>query len=122
MQQTLDQYAIAQRKISVLNTELEECKNALDNAIRARRQAEVDLEEANAKVNDLTSINANLTSIKGKLESELQITLVWIKFCKFHFISVKEKEKNGKIPEKNGKIILKSTFEKTEIKLFHSIF
>lgn len=69
MQQTLDQYAAAQRMIAGLSTELEECKSALDTAIRARKQAEVELEEASARINDLTSINASLTTIKGKLES-----------------------------------------------------
>jgi chromosome segregation ATPase len=71
LQQTLDQYAIAQRKLAALGAELEECKSALDNAIRARKQAEADLDEAHAKITDLTAINSNLTSIKGKLETEL---------------------------------------------------
>lgn len=51
--------------------ELEECKSALDNAIRARKQAEVELEEAHGRINDLQSINNNLTAIKNKLETEL---------------------------------------------------
>jgi chromosome segregation ATPase len=71
LQQTLDQYAIAQRRLAACNAELEECKSALDSAIRARKQAEVDLEEAHARITDLTAINNNLTSIKGKLETEL---------------------------------------------------
>ncbi|MCP9260509.1 Paramyosin [Dirofilaria immitis] len=71
LQQTLDQYALAQRKVSALSAELEECKVALDNAIRARKQAEIDLEEANARITDLVSINNNLTAIKNKLETEL---------------------------------------------------
>lgn len=61
LQQTLDQYALAQRKVSALAAELEECKSALDNAIRARKQAEVELEEAHGRINDLQSINNNLT-------------------------------------------------------------
>jgi chromosome segregation ATPase len=71
LQQTLDQYALAQRKVSALAAELEEAKNALDNAIRARKQAEIDLEEAHGRINDLQSINNNLTAIKNKLETEL---------------------------------------------------
>lgn len=71
LQQTLDQYAIAQRRLAALSAELEECKTALDAAIRARKQAEVDLDEAHARITDLTAINNNLTSIKGKLETEL---------------------------------------------------
>ncbi|EJW75539.1 hypothetical protein WUBG_13550, partial [Wuchereria bancrofti] len=64
-------YALAQRKVSALSAELEECKVALDNAIRARKQAEVDLEEANGRITDLVSVNNNLTAIKNKLETEL---------------------------------------------------
>jgi len=71
LQQTLDQYALAQRKVSALAAELEECKTALDNAVRARKQAEMDLEEAHGRINDLQSINNNLTAIKNKLETEL---------------------------------------------------
>lgn len=62
---------MAQRKVSALSAELEECKTALDNAIRARKQAEVELEEACGRINDLQSINNNLTAIKNKLETEL---------------------------------------------------
>ena len=38
--QTLDQYAIVQRKLSAALAELEECKTAMDNAIRARKQVD----------------------------------------------------------------------------------
>lgn len=62
---------MAQRKVSALAAELEECKSALDNAVRARKQAEVELEEAHGRINDLQSINNNLTAIKNKLETEL---------------------------------------------------
>ncbi|KAK6726143.1 hypothetical protein RB195_004452 [Necator americanus] len=58
-------------EVAALSAELEEAKTALDNAIRARRQAEIDLEEANGRIADLTAINNNLTSIKNKLETEL---------------------------------------------------
>ncbi|KAK6057954.1 hypothetical protein COOONC_04478, partial [Cooperia oncophora] len=71
LQQVLDQYALAQRKVAALSAELEEAKTALDNAIRARKQAEIDLEEANGRIADLSAINNNLTSIKNKLETEL---------------------------------------------------
>jgi chromosome segregation ATPase len=74
LQQTLDQYALAQRRVAALGTELEECRSALDNSIRARKQAEADLDEAHARITDLMAINTNLTSIKSKLETELAIT------------------------------------------------
>ncbi|VDO61890.1 unnamed protein product [Onchocerca flexuosa] len=60
-----------QQIYSIISAELEECKVALDNAIRARKQAEIDLEEANGRIADLVSVNNNLTAIKNKLETEL---------------------------------------------------
>lgn len=69
--QALDLHSVAQRKLTMLNAELEECRSALDIAVRARKQAEVELESSQSKIVDLTSINNNLTSIKGKLETEL---------------------------------------------------
>lgn len=70
LQQTLDQYAITQRRVAAIGAELEECRAALDNSIRARKQAEADLDEAHAKITDLMAINNNLTAIKAKLEIE----------------------------------------------------
>lgn len=50
---------------------MEECRAALDNTIRGRKQAEADLDEAHARITDLMAINTNLTSVKAKLEVEL---------------------------------------------------
>lgn len=50
---------------------MEACSAALDNTIRARKQAEADLDEAHARITDLTAINTNLTSVKQRLELEL---------------------------------------------------
>lgn len=41
--------------------------------MRARRAAEQAAEEAQTRVNELTTININLASIKTKLEQELSI-------------------------------------------------
>jgi len=67
----LDQLSVVQRRVVMLHAEFEECRSALDCAVRARKQAEIEVENAHAKITDLTSINNNLTSIKGKLESDL---------------------------------------------------
>lgn len=40
-------------------------------ALRAKRQAEQLFEEAHAKVNELTTININISAAKSKLESEM---------------------------------------------------
>jgi chromosome segregation ATPase len=67
----LDEYAITQRRLAAMGAEYEECSAALDNTIRARKQAEADLDEAHARITDLMAINVNLTSIKSRLEKEL---------------------------------------------------
>jgi len=71
LSQALDLHSMAQRKLAMLNAELEECRSALDVAVRARKSAEVELESSSSRIVDLTSINNNLTSIKGKLETDL---------------------------------------------------
>jgi len=45
LQATLDQLAISQRKVCCLSAELEEAKHALDSALRARKAAEIELDE-----------------------------------------------------------------------------
>jgi len=71
LQQTLDELAITQRRLAAMGAEMEECRAALDNTIRGRKQAEADLDEAHARITDLMAINTNLTSVKAKLEVEL---------------------------------------------------
>jgi hypothetical protein len=45
-QASLDQLALSQRRVSALSAELEEAKHQLDGALRARKAAEIELEEA----------------------------------------------------------------------------
>ncbi|XP_071530231.1 paramyosin, long form-like isoform X2 [Panulirus ornatus] len=71
LQQTLDQYGVAQRRIQALTAEYEEARANLEAAIRARRAAEMQYEEASVRIKDLTTINVNISNAKAKLEQEL---------------------------------------------------
>jgi len=73
MQQTLDQYGVAQRRLQQLIAENEEFRANLDAANRARRNAELQLEDSMARIKDLTTINANISNIKSKLEQEISV-------------------------------------------------
>lgn len=71
LQVTLDQYGIAQRKLQSIIAELEEIRGNYEAAVRAKRTAELQHEEAVTRVNELTTINVNLASAKSKVEQEL---------------------------------------------------
>ncbi|XP_052846572.1 paramyosin, short form isoform X2 [Drosophila gunungcola] len=73
LQATLDQYAVAQRRLAGMNGELEEVRSHLDSANRAKRTVELQYEEAASRINELTTVNVNLVSIKSKLEQELSV-------------------------------------------------
>jgi len=73
LQIALDQYGAAQRRAQGLQVELEEVRSSFESALRARRQAEQLCEEAQTRVNELTTININLASAKTKIEQELSI-------------------------------------------------
>jgi len=73
LQQTLDQYGVAQRRLQQLIAENEEFRANLEAANRARRNAELQLEDSMARIKDLTTINANISSTKSKLEQEIAV-------------------------------------------------
>lgn len=73
LQATLDQYGIAQRRLAGLNGELEEVRSHLDSANRAKRTVELQYEEATSRINELSTANVNLVSLKSKLEQELTV-------------------------------------------------
>ncbi|XP_034482879.1 paramyosin, short form isoform X2 [Drosophila innubila] len=73
LQATLDQYGIAQRRLAGLNGELEEVRSHLDSANRAKRTVELQYEEATTRINELSTVNVNLVSLKSKLEQELTV-------------------------------------------------
>uniref|UniRef100_T1J4Y6 Paramyosin n=1 Tax=Strigamia maritima TaxID=126957 RepID=T1J4Y6_STRMM len=71
LQSTLDQYGIAQRRCQGLQAELDEMRTSLEAALRSKRQAEIQFEEAHNRVSELTTINVNISAAKSKLEAEL---------------------------------------------------
>lgn len=73
LQQTLDQYGVAQRRLQQLIAENEEFRVNLDGSNRSRRNAELQLEDSMSRIKDLTVINANISSIKCKLEQEIAV-------------------------------------------------
>lgn len=73
LQQTLDQYGVAQRRLQQLIAENEEFRANLEAASRGRRNAELQLEDCVVRIKDLTTINTNISSIKSKLEQEISV-------------------------------------------------
>ncbi|MCL4136855.1 UNVERIFIED_CONTAM: hypothetical protein GTU68_000342 [Idotea baltica] len=73
LQQTLDQYGVAQRRLQSLTAEYEEASANLESAIRGKRSAEIQYEEASVRLKDLSTININLSNAKSKLEQEISI-------------------------------------------------
>ncbi|GAB6030577.1 hypothetical protein CHUAL_007439 [Chamberlinius hualienensis] len=71
LQTTLDQYAAAQRRAQALQGELEEIRSSFEAALRAKRAAEQLAEDAHSRINELTTINVNISAAKSKLEGEL---------------------------------------------------
>ncbi|XP_050526367.1 paramyosin, long form isoform X2 [Daktulosphaira vitifoliae] len=68
---TLDQLAIAQRKLQSMTGELEELRGNYDAALRNKRAVEQMFEESQSRVNELTTINVNLSASRAKIEQEL---------------------------------------------------
>jgi len=71
LQITLDQYGVSQRRLQALAAELEDMRSNMEAALRSKRAVEQSLEECSARINELTTINCNLSSTKCKLEQEL---------------------------------------------------
>ena len=70
--QQRDQLATIERRIGSLMGELEEAHTLLEQADRSRRNADVNLTDANDYIRKLTTDNENLVSSKERLEEELQ--------------------------------------------------
>merc|ERR1711981_71716 len=60
---------LADRRALALQGELEEARALLDSADRGKKQADMELSEARAAVNDMTTINSKAASDKRRLES-----------------------------------------------------
>merc|ERR1711944_241257 len=61
----------ADRRANALQGEMEEARALLDSADRGKKQADMELSEARAAVNDMTTINSKAASEKRHLESAI---------------------------------------------------
>ena len=62
---------LADRRANALQGELEEARALLDSADRSKKQADMELSEARAAVNDMTTINSKAGADKRRLESAI---------------------------------------------------
>merc|ERR1712083_164055 len=62
---------LADRRANALQGELEEARALLDSADRGKKQADMELSEARAAVNDMTTINSKAGSDKRRLEGSI---------------------------------------------------
>ena len=62
---------LADRRANALQSEMEESRALLDSADRGKKQAEMELSEARAAVNDMTTINSKAAAEKRHLESSV---------------------------------------------------
>lgn len=67
-----EQIGMSERRANALSGELEESRTLLEQADRARRQAEQEIADAHAAVADLQAQYSSAAVVKRKLESELQ--------------------------------------------------
>ena len=64
-----EKLGLADRKANALQGELEEARSLLDSADRGKKQAEIELSDARAAVNEMTAINTKANADKRHLES-----------------------------------------------------
>ena len=67
-----DQYLSAEKRCTILQSEKEELSVGFEQAERARRQAEYEVNDMREQTNELSAQANNLAGIKRKLEGELQ--------------------------------------------------
>merc|ERR1711892_474423 len=65
-----EQSAVAERRVTLMTTEIEELRGALEQAERSRKQAENDLMEANERSTMLHTQNTAFINQKRKIEVE----------------------------------------------------
>lgn len=71
LQTTMDQFNIAQRRIQALSGELEELRVNYEQSLRSKRAVELQYEESQTRVSELTTINISLQNTRAKIEAEL---------------------------------------------------
>merc|ERR1712178_374412 len=72
VEDTVEQMAVIERRSNLLTGEIEELRNAVEQAERGRKLAETELNESNERSNLLHTQNTALINQKRKLETELQ--------------------------------------------------
>uniref|UniRef100_H2Z1P7 Myosin motor domain-containing protein n=1 Tax=Ciona savignyi TaxID=51511 RepID=H2Z1P7_CIOSA len=65
-----EQYSIQERRLTIMVSELEETKSALESNERARKHAEAELLDISDRINALSAQNSALSSAKRKLETD----------------------------------------------------
>merc|ERR1712151_1073804 len=66
-----EQMAVVERRSNLLTSEIDELRNAVEQAERSRKLAETELNESNERSNLLHTQNTALINQKRKLESEV---------------------------------------------------
>jgi len=69
----MQQYDVTIKKLQTIEAEFKGLKINYDNSMKIVKDYELKMGDLNKKVNELTSINTNLTQIKIKIEKELAI-------------------------------------------------
>merc|ERR1739848_613212 len=72
VEDTSEQMCVIERRSNLLTGEIEELRNAVEQAERGRKLAETELNESNERSNLLHTQNTALINQKRKLETELQ--------------------------------------------------
>lgn len=67
------QYYTAQKRVQILENEKDEISQGLEQAERARKQAEFDANESREQANELNMQVSNFNAAKRKIEGELQV-------------------------------------------------
>jgi len=68
-QELAEKAGLADRRTNALSSELEEARTLLDSADRGKKQADLELGDARAAVNDMTTINSKANSDKRRMEA-----------------------------------------------------
>merc|ERR1711893_471927 len=92
---TVEQMAVIERRSNLLTGEIEELRNAVEQAERGRKLAETELNESNERSNLLHTQNTALINQKRKLETELQQAQGEVEECISECRNAEEKAKKS---------------------------
>merc|ERR1711912_229372 len=92
---TVEQMAVIERRSNLLTGEIEELRNAVEQAERGRKLAETELNESNERSYLLHTQNTALINQKRKLETELQQAQGEVEECISECRNAEEKAKKS---------------------------